>query len=57
MGTDEVRGEMWKKWEQDEKEGKLKAGDAVWGLSPGYDLIPANSLRNAGRKRRELSGS
>jgi pyruvate,water dikinase len=35
---------MWRKWEQDQKEGKLKAGKAIWGAVPGYDLIPEIDL-------------
>jgi pyruvate, water dikinase len=44
MGAGGSREELWKKWEQDEKEGKLKAVDAVSGVSPGYDLIPEIDL-------------
>ena len=44
MGTDELSGAIWKKWEQDQKDGKLKAGVAVWDVSPGYDLIPEIDL-------------
>ena len=40
MSEEVSRAEMWKKWQQDQKDGNLKAGDAIWGLSPGYDLIP-----------------
>ena len=39
-----LREAMWRKWGQDEKDGKLKAGDAIWGVSPGYDLIPEIDL-------------
>jgi len=38
------REAMWSKWEQDQKDGKLKAGDAIWGVSPGYDLMPEIDL-------------
>jgi pyruvate, water dikinase len=44
MGMGGSREELWKKWEQDEKDGKLKAVDAVSGISPGYDLIPEIDL-------------
>jgi len=44
MGTGELRGELWNKWEQDQKDDKLKAEDAIWGVSPGYDLIPEIDL-------------
>lgn len=44
MGTGELRQDTWKKWEQDDRDGKLKSGDAIWGLSPGYDLIPEIDL-------------
>jgi hypothetical protein len=36
--------EMWKKWEQDEKDGKLKAEHAIWDDCPGFDLIPELDL-------------
>jgi pyruvate, water dikinase len=39
-----LREAMWMKWGQDEKDGKLKAADAIWGVSPGYDLIPEIDL-------------
>ena len=44
MGTEELSGAIWKKWEQDQKDGKLKAGVAIWDVSPGYDLIPEIDL-------------
>jgi len=44
MGTGELRGELWKKWEQDLKDGKLKATGATWDVSPGYDMIPEIDL-------------
>ena len=44
MGAEVSRPEMLKKWEQDEKDGKLKAGHAIWDVSPGFDLIPELDL-------------
>jgi len=38
------RQELWKKWEQDERGGRLKAQDAIWDDCPGFDLIPELDL-------------
>ena len=37
MSGEVSREELWKKWEQDQKDDKLKAEDAIWDVSPGFD--------------------
>lgn len=45
MGAEGLsKQEMWKKWEQDEKDGKLKADHAIWDVCPGFDLMPELDL-------------